>query len=209
MLAGARTRVFSDGTSCEQHTHYWVRLRERATERATCSRERAPDGTADRLAPAIVVDRVDFQPEVGEHGRAVEVAGDLLGPPPRRDVLGAMQRRAALARRQAQEIRGDQRDRAPGALLPRRVGGGVDDDLAHDAPAGVMGLAARDEEVRERVREDLGVGLGAVGVEVAKGRADVAAVLDRAGELTRAAARAPPGIGAGQRRRRSGVVRIK
>ena len=66
----------------------------------------------------------------------VEVAGDLLGPVARRQMLGAVQRCTALLGRELQEVGGDQRDRAPRALLPRRVGSRLHDDLAHDARAG-------------------------------------------------------------------------
>jgi hypothetical protein len=115
----------------------------------------------------------------------IEVAGDLLGAAAGGEVLGAMQRRAPLLGGEVQEVLGHERDGAPGALLPRRVGRGVHDDLAHDAPARVMGLAAGDEEARERFGEDGGVGFFASGVQVAQRLADVAAVSDGASELSR------------------------
>jgi hypothetical protein len=48
-----------------------------------------------------------------------------------------------------------------------------------------MGLAASDEEARERVSEDGGVRFGAARVQVAQRLADVAAVADGASELSR------------------------
>ena len=115
----------------------------------------------------------------------VEVAGDLLGAAAGGEVLGAVQRRAPLLGREAQKILGHERDGAPRALLPRRVGRGVHDDLAHDAPARVMGLAASHEEARERFGEDRGVRFFAARVQVAQRLADVAAVSDGASELSR------------------------
>jgi hypothetical protein len=48
-----------------------------------------------------------------------------------------------------------------------------------------MGLAASDEEARERLGEDGGVRFFASRVQVAQGLADVAAVTDGASELSR------------------------
>jgi hypothetical protein len=53
----------------------------------------------------------------------------------------------------------------------------------------VARLASADEEPRERIRDEVRVGLGAVGVEVAQRLADVPAALDRPGELGRGAPR--------------------
>ena len=115
----------------------------------------------------------------------IEVVGDLLGAAAGGEVLSAVQRRAPLLGREVQQVLGHQRDGAAGARLPRRVGGGVHDDLAHDAPARVMGLAASDEEARERFGEDGGVRFCAARVQVAQRLADVAAVSDGASELSR------------------------
>jgi hypothetical protein len=115
----------------------------------------------------------------------VEVAGDLLGPAAGGEVLGTMQRRAPLLGREVQQVLGDLGNGSTGALLPRCIGRGVHDDLAHDAPARVMGLAASDEEARERFGEDGGVRLFASRVQVAQRLADVAAVSDGASELSR------------------------
>jgi hypothetical protein len=48
-----------------------------------------------------------------------------------------------------------------------------------------MGLAARDQEARERFGEDRSVGLGASCIQVAQRFADVAAVSDGASKLSR------------------------
>ncbi len=68
----------------------------------------------------------------------VYVSGDLLGPALCGDVLGASQRRASALSGQVQQVLGDQRDRAPCALLPWGVGRRLDDHLAHHAPARVV-----------------------------------------------------------------------
>jgi hypothetical protein len=111
------------------------------------------------------------------------VAGDLLRAALGGDVLGAGERGAPALVGQVAQVLGDERDGAARAPLPRRVGGGVDDDLADDAPPGVARLAAADEEARERLGDEVRVGLGAVGIEVAQRLADAAAAADRAGEL--------------------------
>ena len=51
-----------------------------------------------------------------------------------------------------------------------------------------MGLAAGDQEARQRLGEDGGVGLGAARVEVAQRLTDAAAVSNGARELARAPA---------------------
>ena len=117
----------------------------------------------------------------------IEVIGDLLGPAAGGEVLGAMQRRAALSRRELQQVGGDDRDRAAGAALPGCVGGGVDDDLAHDAPSRVMGLAAGDEEAGEGFGEHRSVGLGTEIIEVAKGFANALAAFYGTRKFARAA----------------------
>ena len=130
--------------------------------------------------------------------------GDLLRAVARREVLGAVQRRPALLGRQAQELGGDQRDSASRAFLPRRVRGGVDDDLADDAPAGVMGLAAGDQEAGERLGQNVGVGFCAEVVQVPQRFADVTASFHGARELVGAASRPEPDVG-----RRQGASRFE
>ncbi len=109
--------------------------------------------------------------------------GDLLRPTLRGDVLSVGQQRPASIAAEADEILGDERNRASRALLPRRVGRGVDDHLPDDSPAGVMGIATRHQEPRECVRHILGFGLGAVDVEMAQRGADVSAVVNRPRQL--------------------------
>jgi hypothetical protein len=53
----------------------------------------------------------------------------------------------------------------------------------------VVGLAARNQEARERLGQDDRAGLRAVGIEVAQGRGDVAPVSDDPRELLRRSAR--------------------
>jgi hypothetical protein len=115
----------------------------------------------------------------------IEVAGDLLRTAAGGEVLGTMQRRAPLLGREVQQVLGNLGNGSTGALLPRGIGRGVHDDLAHDPPARVMGLAACDEEARERFGQDRGVRFFASRVQVAQRLADVAAVSDSASELSR------------------------
>jgi hypothetical protein len=76
------------------------------------------------------------------------VNGNLFSTPLGRDVLSAHELRTPAVAGKADEVLGYERDGAPGALLPRSIGSRVDDDLAHDAPTGVVGIAARYEEPR-------------------------------------------------------------
>jgi hypothetical protein len=119
----------------------------------------------------------------------IHVGRDLLGAALCGRVLDADEAGVPVLGRDPQEVLADGRDRAPGALLPRRVGRGVHDDLADDAPARVARLAARDEESRQRVGEDDAVRLRAVGVEMAKSLGDPAAGSDGSSQLERC----PPG----------------
>ena len=108
--------------------------------------------------------------------------------------------------REAQQVCCHQRDRAPRALLPRRIGGGLHDDLAHDAPAGVMGFTARNQEARERLRQELRVGLEAIRVEVAQRLADAATAIDGSRQLSR---RGPgPPLNTGRRQPSSEMLRV-
>ena len=84
----------------------------------------------------------------------------------RRRAATRTQPRVAVLGRDAQQVLADGRDRAPGALLPRRVGRGVHDDLPDDAPARMAGLAPGDEEPGQGVRDDGAAGLRPVGVEM-------------------------------------------
>jgi hypothetical protein len=123
------------------------------------------------------------QAEIGEQDGLVDVDRDALGAALGGDVLHLVQAGVPALRAEAQQVLGDVGDRPPRALLPRGVGRRVDDDLADDPPAGVARLAARDEELRDGVGDDLRPGLGAVLVEVAQRLGDAAAGGDGPGQL--------------------------
>ena len=59
----------------------------------------------------------------------IEMPGDLLGATARGEMLGAVQRRPALFGGELEQVLRDERDGAACAAFPRRVGGGVHDDL--------------------------------------------------------------------------------
>jgi hypothetical protein len=126
-----------------------------------------------------------LETQIREHCGLIDVAGDLLGPSLRGDVLSASERRAAALLGQAQQVVGDERYGPSGAFLPRRVGGRVDHDLADDSPARVMRVAAGDEKARQRLGDASRSGFGGVVVEMAQCRADAAAVVNRSRELER------------------------
>jgi len=111
------------------------------------------------------------------------VRGDLFCAALRGDVLGVRQLRSSAVAGQGHEILGHHRDGAPCALLPWRIRGRVDDDLAHHAPAGVVRIAACDEKPRQRVGDALRLRLGRVNVQMPERVADVASVVHRLGEL--------------------------
>ncbi len=113
---------------------------------------------------------------------------DLLGASLGGDMLSTRQRRAATVAGKADEIFGHQRHRAACALLPRRVGRRVDDDLAHGSPTCVVRIAACHQKPRQRLRHPFRSGVGPVTVEVPECGTHAAAAFDRTGEL----ARSPP-----------------
>ena len=117
------------------------------------------------------------------------MAGDLLGATDRGDVLGPEERGTAALAGQRQQVFGDQRDGPARALLPRRVSCGIHDDLTHDPPAGVMGLAAVDEKAGQRLGDDRRASIGAVYVQVTQRLGDAAAVLNCPRDLARRAPR--------------------
>jgi hypothetical protein len=96
----------------------------------------------------------------------IDVDGDLFRASLGGDVLGVGQLRPPAVAAERNEILGDDRYRSARAFLPWRVGRRVDDDLPDDSPTGVVGIAARDQEPRERVGHALGSGLGSVDVEM-------------------------------------------
>jgi hypothetical protein len=76
------------------------------------------------------------------------VGSDLLSAPLSRDVLSVYQLRSSTIAGKRDQILGDHGDRATRAFLPWSVSGGLDYHLAHGAPAGVVRIAARDQETR-------------------------------------------------------------
>ena len=142
------------GPTCTDHCR-GSGTRKRVTYRAGDLFARAGDDRgADRVAPAVVVDRLEFDPELGEDRRMVEVTGDLARRGGGRRGAGRGAAACAPPRPTGSAGRPSRAGRRGARTFPRRVGGGVHDDLAHDAPAGVMGLAAGDEEARQRFGED-------------------------------------------------------
>ena len=89
----------------------------------------------------------------------------------------------------ADEVLGDQPHGSPRAFLPRRIGRGVDDDLTHDPPAGVVGVTAGHEKPCERLGDPGRSRIGAVAVEMAERRAHATAGLDRPRDLAGGSAR--------------------
>jgi hypothetical protein len=124
-----------------------------------------------------------LEPEVGEHRSLIDVTGDLLRAALGSDVLGAPERRATTLTGQVQQITSDERHCPAGTLLPWRVGGRIHHDLTNDTPARVMGVAASDEEARERLGNGYCPRLGSVAVEMAQCGAHVAPVVNRSREL--------------------------
>ena len=129
------------------------------------------------------------QPEIGEDCALIHMGSDLLDPPLRGDVLGTSQLHPSGVACKRHQIAGDDRYRAPRALLPRRVSSRVHDDLTDDSPTGVVRITPRDEKPRERVRHALSSGIGRVAVQMAHRVAYVPTVLHRPGQLPRASPR--------------------
>jgi hypothetical protein len=140
---------------------------------------------AQCTAPAFRSCRRLLESQVREYRRTIDVTGDLLGATLRGDVLCAYQLRAPTLAGEIEQVIGDKRNRPPGALLPRCVGGRVDDDLPDDSPARVVGVATGDEKSRQRLGHAERTRLRPVAVEMPQGGPHAAAVLNRRGELTR------------------------
>jgi hypothetical protein len=83
----------------------------------------------------------------------INVNGDLFGAALGGDMLSARQLRAPTVAGKADEILGYERYRASRALLPRRVGRRVHDDLADDSPTRVVRIATRNEKPCECLRD--------------------------------------------------------
>jgi hypothetical protein len=110
---------------------------------------------------------------------------DLLGTALSGDVLSARQRGAPSFACKGDQVLCDQRYGPPSALLPRRVGRRVDDNLTHGPPACVVRIAARDEKPRQRLCHTDRSWLGAVPVQMAKCGAHITTVLNRDCETAR------------------------
>jgi hypothetical protein len=82
------------------------------------------------------------------------------------------------------EILSHDRDRAPCALFPRRIRGGVHHDLPNDAPTRVVRIAAGNQKPRQSVGDALGFRFGGMYVQMPQRIADVTAIVDRPGELS-------------------------
>jgi hypothetical protein len=76
----------------------------------------------------------------------IYVGSDLLGAALSGDVLGLRQPRSPGRAGKGDQIVCDHRYRASRALLPGRVGGRIDHDLADRSPTGVMRIATRDKK---------------------------------------------------------------
>jgi hypothetical protein len=107
------------------------------------------------------------------------VRGDLFGSPLSGDVLGLRQLGPSGGSSKGDEIAGHHRYGAPGAFLPWRVSGGVDDHLAHGSPARVMRIATCDQKPRKRVSDPLVLRIGRVDIEMPQRGADIATAVHR------------------------------
>ena len=112
------------------------------------------------------------------------MGSDLFGAALSGDVLGVRQLGPAGGSSKSEKIVGDHRHSASCALLPRRVGGGIDDHLADSSPAGVMRITARYEKPRERIGDALGVRIGRVDIEVPQRRTDLVTAVNCSREVT-------------------------
>ena len=104
---------------------------------------------------------------------------DLFGAPLGGDVLGVGQLGPPTVAGERDQIFGDHRYRASGALLPWRIGCRIDDNLTDDPPTSVMRVATRNKKPRERIGQSRGSGLGCVDVEMPKRSTDVPTVIYR------------------------------
>lgn len=92
--------------------------------------------------------------------------GDLFGAALSGEMLSARKLRAATVACEGDQVLGYQRHRSPRALLPRRVGRRVDDDLADDPPARMVRIAARHKKPCERLCYAQRSWLGPMAVEM-------------------------------------------
>lgn len=92
--------------------------------------------------------------------------GDLFGPALGSYMLSAHQLRATAVACKADQVLGYERHGSPRAFLPRRVGTRVNHDLTDHSPSRVVGVAARNEEPSEGLRDTQRRWFGRVAVEV-------------------------------------------
>ena len=140
---------------------------KRAVNRAGDLLARAGFDRAAQGKPPAVRRRGGFlKPQVRKYRSLINVTGDLFGPALGGDVLCAHQLRAPVIAGHADQVLGYQRNGSPRAFLPRRVGRRVNHHLTDHSPAGVVGVAARDEEPRERLSDTQRPWFRRVAVEV-------------------------------------------
>jgi hypothetical protein len=133
---------------------------ERAVNRASYLLARTGfDGVAQRHAPSLGSGARAGQAQIRDHGRLIDVIGDLLGTPLSGDVLSARQLCPAPRPGQPDEIFGDKWNCTPRAPLPRRVGSRIHDDLTDDPPPGVVRITAGNQEPRQRLGHPQSSGL--------------------------------------------------
>ena len=84
---------------------------------------------------------------------------DLFGASLGGDVLCLCELCTSAVTRKGDQVPGHHRHRSAGALLPGSVRGGVDHDLPHGTPAGMVGVAAGDQEARQGIGHALSLGL--------------------------------------------------
>ena len=110
--------------------------------------------------------------------------GDLLGAALGGDMLGARQRRPATVTGKPDKIVRHQGHGAPRALLPGRVGRGINDNLADHLPTSMARIATRNEKPRQRIGHHRSFGLGSVIVQVPQCGSHAPPTLYRGGELS-------------------------
>ncbi len=124
------------------------------------------DRGAQRQSPTVRGCCGTFQPETSKDRVLINVRSNLFGSSASGDVLGAHQLCPSGRSTERNEIVGDHRHSAARALLPRRIGGRIDDHLADDSPASVMRIATCDKKPRQRHGDLLGIGLGSMDIEM-------------------------------------------
>jgi hypothetical protein len=107
-----------------------------------------------------------LESQVGKDRGLIHMHGDLLDPAPCRDVLSARKRSTPRDLSEIDQVLRDQWHSTARALLPRRIGGRIDDNLTEDSPTRVVRIATRNEKSTERLRYSLRFRLGSVTVKM-------------------------------------------